>query len=107
MVDLRESLGPGAGMEPSGIQWSPLLRDEQLVRLAEAMTVRLIMTERAGFVSIGEEGTVGDAKGRMGGMYDYLPVIAGDAVVGLVGRREISSADDSQCVRSFMQPSDL
>jgi len=94
-------------MHLSKSHWSPLLRDEQLLRLAEAMTVRLIMTERADFVSIGEEQTVGEARCRMGGIYDYLPVFTGDAVVGLINRHDIRSAGGSESVRSFVRSADL
>ena len=60
---------------------SPILLEEQLVRLAEEMDASTIMTPRDQLQCVSRDATVSSARDLMADMFDQLPVAHGDEVV--------------------------
>lgn len=85
---------------------STLLLEEHLTRLADQMTVEMIMTSLADLVAVKPTDQVGTALNLMGATtFDQLPVLADDKLLGAIEREDIETlADCRSAVRDAMRP---
>lgn len=85
---------------------APSMR-EQLARIAERMTVGMIMTPLAELVTVEAASGVAAARQRMGTAYDQVPVLDGPAVVGVLFSEDLDDGDHHRAVGSVMRPMDV
>jgi CBS domain-containing protein len=71
----------------------PKVMSEHLMRLAERVTIGMVMTPLRDLVCAGPETTVGQARELMGASYDQLPLMDGPSVEGLVLRESLEGKE--------------
>lgn len=83
---------------------SVLLLEKSLIKLADDLTVKMIMTNHADLVVVQASDTVALALERMGSRYDQLPVIKGNKIIGMVHHEDIASRTTDDLVAEPMRP---
>jgi predicted transcriptional regulator len=87
---------------PAGLPASSMR--EQLARIAQRMTVGMIMTPLEELVTVEASSAIAAARQRMGTSYDQMPVIEGAAVVGVLFGEDMKDLDHHSAVGSVMRP---
>ncbi|UCG31650.1 MAG: CBS domain-containing protein [Phycisphaerales bacterium] len=82
----------------------PAVMSEHLMRLAERVTIGMVMTPLCDLVCADPQTTVGQARELMGASYDQLPLMDGPSVEGLILRESLEGKDAGAPARSALTP---